>query len=183
MRTMNVDSRGTACPGPITDLIRAYKKAENGDIIVLIANDPGSVPRNATSRFPGWNSCSVFLSNSIMDTSPLLISFAYIFLNTKLAGSKTGVYSPATVISRYNSLLEQYAFSIIFGLILVTIGMEILSVNSKYLIKIPAGLMAQKSEAMIIAGFVVMILGLAISTYRHIRTGEIKKPTIVPATR
>jgi TusA-related sulfurtransferase len=44
MRTMNVDSRGTACPGPITDLIRAYKKAENGDIIVLIANDPGAVP-------------------------------------------------------------------------------------------------------------------------------------------
>ena len=109
--------------------------------------------------------------------------FAYIFLNTKLAGSKTGVYSPATVISRYNSLLEQYAFSIIFGLILVTIGFESLSENSKYLIKIPAGLMAQKSEAMIIAGFVVMILGLAISTYRHIRTGEIKKPTIVPATR
>ena len=109
--------------------------------------------------------------------------FAYIFLNTKLAESKTGVHYPAKIISRYDSLREQYAFSIIFGLILVTIGFESLSENSKYLIKIPAGLMAQESEAMIIAGFVVMILGLAISTYRHIRTGEIKKPTIVPATR
>ena len=44
MTTMNVDSRGTACPGPITDLIRAYKKSQNGDKIVLVANDPGVVP-------------------------------------------------------------------------------------------------------------------------------------------
>ncbi len=36
-----VDSRGTACPGPITDLIRAYKKASNGDMIELLATDPG----------------------------------------------------------------------------------------------------------------------------------------------
>lgn len=44
MTTFNVDSKGTACPGPITDLIRAYKKAQNGDVIVLLANDPGAVP-------------------------------------------------------------------------------------------------------------------------------------------
>ncbi len=44
MATYNVDSRGTACPGPITDLIRAYRKAQNGDEIVLVANDPGAVP-------------------------------------------------------------------------------------------------------------------------------------------
>lgn len=36
-----VDSRGTACPGPITDLIRAYRKSANGDIIELLATDPG----------------------------------------------------------------------------------------------------------------------------------------------
>lgn len=41
MVTHNVDSRGTACPGPITDLIRAYKKASNGDLIELLATDPG----------------------------------------------------------------------------------------------------------------------------------------------
>ena len=109
--------------------------------------------------------------------------FTYIFLSTKLAGSKTEVHYPAKVISRYNSLLKRYVFSIISGLVLVAIGMENLSVNSKYLIKIPAGLMAQESEVMTIAGFVVMILGLAISTYRYIRAVDIKKPAIVPATR
>lgn len=36
-----VDSRGTACPGPITDLLRAYRKANNGDVIELLATDPG----------------------------------------------------------------------------------------------------------------------------------------------
>lgn len=41
MTTVTVDSRGTACPGPITDLIRAYKKCGNGDIIELLATDSG----------------------------------------------------------------------------------------------------------------------------------------------
>lgn len=36
-----VDSRGTPCPGPITDLLRAYRKAHNGDVIELLATDPG----------------------------------------------------------------------------------------------------------------------------------------------
>lgn len=40
VKTM-VDSRGTACPGPITDLLRAYRKANNGDVIELLATDPG----------------------------------------------------------------------------------------------------------------------------------------------
>lgn len=44
MTTYNVDSKGTTCPGPITDLIRAYRKASNGDIIILQATDPGVVP-------------------------------------------------------------------------------------------------------------------------------------------
>ncbi len=41
MVTHTVDSKGTSCPGPITDLIRAYRKANNGDIIELLATDPG----------------------------------------------------------------------------------------------------------------------------------------------
>ena len=41
MTTMTVDSKGTACPGPITDLIRAYRKAVNGDVIELLATDVG----------------------------------------------------------------------------------------------------------------------------------------------
>ena len=41
MAKHRVDSRGTSCPGPITDLIRAYRKASNGDTIELLATDPG----------------------------------------------------------------------------------------------------------------------------------------------
>lgn len=41
MTTHKVDSRGTSCPGPITDLLRAYRKAVNGDTIELLATDPG----------------------------------------------------------------------------------------------------------------------------------------------
>jgi len=41
MAVISVDSRGSACPGPITDLVRAYKKAQNGDIIELLATDSG----------------------------------------------------------------------------------------------------------------------------------------------
>ncbi len=36
-----VDSRGTACPGPITDLALAYRKSKVGDVIELWATDPG----------------------------------------------------------------------------------------------------------------------------------------------
>ncbi len=36
-----VDSRGTACPGPITDLALAYRDAKVGDVIEMWATDPG----------------------------------------------------------------------------------------------------------------------------------------------
>ncbi|MGC8675898.1 MAG: sulfurtransferase TusA family protein [Candidatus Micrarchaeia archaeon] len=36
-----VDSRGSACPGPITDLALAYRNASTGDEIELWATDPG----------------------------------------------------------------------------------------------------------------------------------------------
>jgi tRNA 2-thiouridine synthesizing protein A len=42
-RTM-VDSRGSACPGPITDLAMAYRRAKVGDVIELWATDPGVKP-------------------------------------------------------------------------------------------------------------------------------------------
>jgi len=44
MTTINVDSKGTACPGPLTDLVKAYRKAQNGDVIELLATDPGVKP-------------------------------------------------------------------------------------------------------------------------------------------
>ena len=40
--TTVVDSRGTMCPGPITDLFRAYRNAKIGDIIELWATDPAA---------------------------------------------------------------------------------------------------------------------------------------------
>jgi tRNA 2-thiouridine synthesizing protein A len=40
--TTVVDSRGTMCPGPITDLFRAYRNAKIGDVIELLATDPAA---------------------------------------------------------------------------------------------------------------------------------------------
>jgi len=37
-----VDSRGSFCPGPITDLFKAYRQANVGDIIELWATDPAA---------------------------------------------------------------------------------------------------------------------------------------------
>jgi tRNA 2-thiouridine synthesizing protein A len=37
-----VDSRGSFCPGPITDLFKAYRSSQLGDIIELWATDPAA---------------------------------------------------------------------------------------------------------------------------------------------
>lgn len=39
-----VDARNIACPGPITKLVKAYRKAKNGDLIEVWATDPGFEP-------------------------------------------------------------------------------------------------------------------------------------------
>ncbi|MEM0133728.1 MAG: sulfurtransferase TusA family protein [Thermoplasmatales archaeon] len=39
--TKVIDSRGAACPGPITDLARAYRNSKVGDILELWATDKG----------------------------------------------------------------------------------------------------------------------------------------------
>ena len=36
-----VDARGMACPGPISKLVRAYRHAKPGDMIEVLATDPG----------------------------------------------------------------------------------------------------------------------------------------------
>ncbi len=36
-----VDSRGSSCPGPITDLSLAYRESKIGDVIELWATDQG----------------------------------------------------------------------------------------------------------------------------------------------
>ena len=40
--TIVVDSRGTMCPGPITDLFKAYRNSNIGDVIELLATDPAA---------------------------------------------------------------------------------------------------------------------------------------------
>jgi len=37
-----IDSRGSFCPGPITDLFKAYRNAQLGDVIELLATDPAA---------------------------------------------------------------------------------------------------------------------------------------------
>ena len=37
-----IDSRGSFCPGPITDLYKAYKSSQLGDVIELLATDPAA---------------------------------------------------------------------------------------------------------------------------------------------
>ena len=39
-----VDSRGAACPGPITDLALACRGAKAGDVVELWATDPAVKP-------------------------------------------------------------------------------------------------------------------------------------------
>ncbi|MHC1565528.1 MAG: sulfurtransferase TusA family protein [Candidatus Syntropharchaeales archaeon] len=42
--TKTIDSRGSACPGPITDLVKAYRRARNGDVLEILATDAGIKP-------------------------------------------------------------------------------------------------------------------------------------------
>lgn len=42
--TVTVDARGLTCPGPLTNLIKAYRKANLGDVIEILATDPGFKP-------------------------------------------------------------------------------------------------------------------------------------------
>lgn len=37
-----VDSRGSFCPGPLTDLFKAYRTASLGDVIEIWATDPAA---------------------------------------------------------------------------------------------------------------------------------------------
>lgn len=42
--TLTIDARGMSCPGPLTNLIKAYRKANVGDVIEVLATDPGFKP-------------------------------------------------------------------------------------------------------------------------------------------
>lgn len=44
-----VDARGQSCPGPLVTLHKALRIAERGDLLELLATDPG-----ARSDVPSW---------------------------------------------------------------------------------------------------------------------------------
>jgi TusA-related sulfurtransferase len=41
MAEIEVDARGSACPGPITELSKAYRNSHVGDFITILATDQG----------------------------------------------------------------------------------------------------------------------------------------------
>jgi tRNA 2-thiouridine synthesizing protein A len=44
-----VDAKGQSCPGPLVSLAKAIKRASSGDLLELLATDPGS-----KSDVPSW---------------------------------------------------------------------------------------------------------------------------------
>jgi tRNA 2-thiouridine synthesizing protein A len=40
--TTTIDARGSFCPGPLMELIRAMKESETGDVIAVLSTDKGS---------------------------------------------------------------------------------------------------------------------------------------------
>ncbi len=40
--TRTVDARGSFCPGPLMELIRAIREAQVGDVLAVLSSDKGS---------------------------------------------------------------------------------------------------------------------------------------------
>jgi tRNA 2-thiouridine synthesizing protein A len=47
--TLTVDAKGQSCPGPLVSLAKAIDRAAAGDLLELLATDPGS-----KSDVPSW---------------------------------------------------------------------------------------------------------------------------------
>lgn len=58
-----VDARGQSCPGPLVSLAKALKDASQGDLLELLATDPGS-----QSDVPSWASIS---DNELLEAETL----------------------------------------------------------------------------------------------------------------
>ncbi len=37
-----IDARGSACPGPLMELIRGIKGSQRGEVVAVLSSDPGS---------------------------------------------------------------------------------------------------------------------------------------------
>jgi tRNA 2-thiouridine synthesizing protein A len=51
--SITVDARGQSCPGPLVSLHKALRDASAGDLLELLATDPGS-----RSDVPSWSKLS-----------------------------------------------------------------------------------------------------------------------------
>lgn len=58
---ITVDARGQSCPGPLVTLAKALREAGSGDLLELIATDPGS-----RSDVPSWAEIS---GNELLESS------------------------------------------------------------------------------------------------------------------
>jgi tRNA 2-thiouridine synthesizing protein A len=59
--SVTVDARGQSCPGPLVSLHKALRGAERGDVLELLATDPGS-----RSDVPSWAKLS---GNELLETA------------------------------------------------------------------------------------------------------------------
>jgi tRNA 2-thiouridine synthesizing protein A len=68
--TITVDARGQSCPGPLVSLAKALKQARTGDLLELLATDPGS-----KSDVPSWAKIS---GNELVESEETDGVFRYI---------------------------------------------------------------------------------------------------------
>ena len=68
--TATVDARGQSCPGPLVTLHKALKEAGPGDLLELLATDPGS-----KSDVPSWSKLS---GNELVEASEDSGVFRYV---------------------------------------------------------------------------------------------------------
>lgn len=61
--TTTIDARGQSCPGPLVSLARGLKEARQGDLLELLASDPGS-----KSDVPAWAEIS---GNELLEAEKL----------------------------------------------------------------------------------------------------------------
>jgi tRNA 2-thiouridine synthesizing protein A len=59
--SITVDARGQSCPGPLVTLHKALNGAQRGDLLELLATDPG-----ARSDVPSWAKLS---GNELVESS------------------------------------------------------------------------------------------------------------------
>jgi TusA-related sulfurtransferase len=66
----SIDARGQSCPGPLVSLARALRDAERGDLLELLATDPGS-----RSDVPAWATLS---GNELLEATERGGHFRYV---------------------------------------------------------------------------------------------------------